>query len=206
MSNQVYSNRVGTGTRYLPRNSETDRLELIGGGPQTKGGCDKNGVGLFFDRMNNNDTVLLPDGSRNYAAFQSVFTRAFWVFDSRPGELGGATTIKSLQDNTIAITATVPLRHTDLSTHTMVLALNYIAPDGNQFTRYSPFQMSVPTLPAGQYATFAITDCVRLSTGNRLAVYVYKAEDGAALTIDYANNNNFTTAAIFPCFVEFAKI
>lgn len=211
MSNQVFSNRFGAGTRYLPRNSEKDVFTLIKNnpavGPVSAYGAQlklapATGVGLFFNKLNGNDTVNVG-GIENYRLYQTPETKQYWTLASTNTIQSGATLLYSLVDNVISINSCLPvdLPSNGAGPHKLCLMARVFNSD---FTvDYNAALISDAQFPGlTQPHPWSVNAVVRVKTGQILGIYAV-AENK---TVEYKDDLFGTNNIQMECRVEFAKM
>lgn len=210
MSNQVFSNQYGSGTRYLPRNEEIDILTLTkdsGSGPaigtQTKA-ITTAGAGLFFSRLNNNDAVVV-NGIMNYNNYQKASTKQYWQLYASSVTLGGATLLVSNTDNVIAVEAVLPCRYgTGSGDLPVKLAIVVLDASNNQIETYALNNRDMTGgITTNDMNGFFLSAIVRVRAGQKLAVFGYS---NATRNLTYEDDKNGTSAIVFEVKLSFAKL
>jgi hypothetical protein len=210
MSNQVFSNRLGAGTRYLPRNEEIDILTLTkdsGSGPaigsQTKA-ITTTGNGLFFSRLNGNDAVAVG-GIMNYNNYQKAITKQYWQLYADSTVLGGATLLVSTADNVIAVQAVLPCRYGSGSGDLpLKLAIVVLDPANAVLETYSLANRDLTGgITTNDMNGFTLNAIVRVKAGQKIAVYGYS---NATRNLTYEDDKNGTSSIIFEAKLSFTKL
>lgn len=231
MSNQVFSNGVGGGTKYFPQVYIKDKITLIanqaavpGVSPaygrqskQTNGG----GNGLFFDTING-IPVPIAGGTSDLSGGQSTATKAYWQIKANGAYGGGATRLYSLVDNVISVEAVLPTAipstvGTVGTINTLAVAARVYNADGTvaqdygyngvyqPLTASAPYPLGLSTIvrvAAGQYMEIVVIGKFSsVSTGTNAIVAEIQDD-----LYDSTTTPGFTKVIAERCYVEFGKL